>query len=113
VQNLGLPINSRLISEAGPNLYLNNYQSINQPVSSQQVYTQIQDPNAVRISNVGYQSVVNPITSYTMVPQSPINFDQQNIYQSNLAYQRSSRNAIKSRLVPVTQYVPVYELENV
>lgn len=112
-QNLGLPINSRLIAEPGPNLYLNNYQSFNQPVSPQQVYTSAPESNTVRTSNVGYQSIANPITSYTSIPQTSINYDQQNIYQPSAAYQRSGQNIVRSRLVPVTQYVPVYEVENV
>lgn len=112
-QNLGLPINSRLIAEPNPNLYLNNYQLVGQPVSPQQVYTNISDYNTVRASHAGHQSIVNPLPSFTTVPQSPIVYDQQNIYQSNnLALQRGTQ-VVRSRLVPVTQYVPVYEVENV
>jgi hypothetical protein len=67
----------------------------------------------VRASNVGYQSIINPVASYRTVPQPPIVYDQQNIYQSkNLALQRGTQ-VVRSRLVPVTQYVPVYEVENV
>jgi hypothetical protein len=107
-QNLGLPVNSRLISEPNPNLYLNNYQSINQPVSPQQIYSYIPESSAARTSNIAYLSNANPVTSYLGLPQTSVNYGQQNFVQPNAAYQRSSQNVVRSRLVPVTQYVPVY-----
>jgi hypothetical protein len=102
-QSVGLPINSRLTNESfSPNVrFLNNYSGVQQQALSP---FQIRS-SAASNENVLYRGIAQGEAQFTAVRGSNYFNNQE------LQTQRSTQRVMKSRMVPVTQYVPVYEVE--
>ena len=106
-QNMGVPANSRLIHE--PLVYNppNNYTISSQ---AQQYYPPAQQNAALTIPNTYYQNSAGPRISYSSVtPSAGLAYQEGG--QLNSFAPANSHKVVRSRMVPVTQYVPVYEYE--
>lgn len=102
-QSVGLPINSRLTNESfSPNVrFLNNYSGVQQQALSP---FQIRS-SAASNDNAFYRGIVQGEPQLAAVGGASYYNNQE------LQTQRSTQRVMKSRMVPVTQYVPVYEVE--
>lgn len=103
---MGVPINSRLIHEPLAYNPPNNYIISSQ---AQQYYPPAQNV-VLTVPTTVYQNSVGPRISYSsVVPSAGLAYQEGGQLNSFAA---NSHKVMRSRLVPVTQYVPVYEYED-